>query len=152
MCLMASHRVDVTADSFTSNIIKGVAPLTRGVKKKKKTPGKNITKDLWKNVLAMSCLKCPHSRGCPVHHQDLTASSVKNAASWFKKEKKTAEQLFLFSCAFHQMKRSQVWSCSVAERKIPLDSVSLFLSWMARQMEKCHIIKLFFWYLNKCER
>lgn len=30
MCLMTSHRVDVTTDSFTSNIIKGVAPLTRG--------------------------------------------------------------------------------------------------------------------------
>lgn len=33
LCLMTSHRVDATTDSFTSNIIKGVAPLTRGVKK-----------------------------------------------------------------------------------------------------------------------
>lgn len=44
MCLMASHRVYVTIDSFTSNTIKGIAPLTRGVKKM--TPGENITRNL----------------------------------------------------------------------------------------------------------
>lgn len=53
MCIMTSHRVDVTTDSFTSNIIKCVAPLNRGVKKNHtgEERDQNLLKECSINVL-----------------------------------------------------------------------------------------------------